>query len=106
MNAQNRLNFLIHFGSLHSFCLKYSLQVCDECGEDFCLYNTNVMYDRYGRYVAKYHKYNLFNSEFSLFNIDKNEQNIYVDTDFGKLSLHVELQLLNKLNHYYQNITY
>lgn len=80
---------LIYFGSFHLFCLKYSFQACDECGEDFCLYNTNVMYDRYGRYVAKYHKYNLFNSEFPLFNIDKNEQNIYVDTDFGKLPLHV-----------------
>ena len=85
MNAQN--NSLIYFGSFHSFSLKYYLQACDECGEDFCLYNTNVMYDRYGRYVAKYHKYNLFNSEFSLFNIDKKEQNMYVDTDFGKLSL-------------------
>ena len=42
------------------------------------------MYDAQGRYVAKYHKYNLFNSEFSLFNIDKEEQNVFVDTDFGK----------------------
>ena len=42
------------------------------------------MYDTQGRYVAKYHKYNLFNSEFSLFNIDKEEQNVFVDTDFGK----------------------
>ena len=41
------------------------------------------MYDRLGRYVAKYHKYNLFNTEFPLFNIDKEEQNVYVDTDFG-----------------------
>ena len=41
------------------------------------------MYDAQGRYVARYHKYNLFNSEFSLFNIDKEEQNVYVDTDFG-----------------------
>ena len=57
------------------------------------------MYDRYGRYVAKYHKYNLFNSEFSLFNIDKKEQNIYVDTDFGKLLLLAWLQSLNKLRY-------
>ena len=42
------------------------------------------MYDTQGRYVARYHKYNLFNSEFSLFNIDKKEQNVFVDTDFGK----------------------
>ena len=57
------------------------------------------MYDKYGRYVAKYHKYNLFNSEFPLFNIDKNEQNIYVDTDFGKCSLHVLLQLLSNIQY-------
>ena len=60
------------------------LQPCNECGEDFCLYNTNVMYDKRGRYVAKYHKYNLFNSEFPLFNIDREENNVYVDTEFGK----------------------
>lgn len=42
------------------------------------------MYDTEGKYVARYHKYNLFNSEFSLFNIDKKEQNVFVDTDFGK----------------------
>ena len=60
------------------------LQPCNECGEDFCLYNTNVMYDRRGRFIAKYHKYNLFNSEFPLFNIDREENNVYVDTEFGK----------------------
>ena len=49
------------------------------------------MYDRYGRYVARYHKYNLFNSEFPLFNIDKKEQNVYVDTDFGKLIYYINL---------------
>ena len=41
------------------------------------------MYDRNGRFIAKYHKYNLFNSEFPVFNIDKEEQNVYVDTEFG-----------------------
>ena len=71
--------------------LFYPPKVCNECGEDFCLYNTDVMYDRYGRYVARYHKYNLFNSEFPLFNIDKKEQNVYVDTDFGKLIYYINL---------------
>ena len=42
------------------------------------------MYDRRGRFIAKYHKYNLFNSEFPLFNIDREENNVYVDTEFGK----------------------
>ncbi len=43
------------------------------------------MYDRSGKYIARYHKYNLFNTEFPYFNIDKTSHNIYVDTDFGKL---------------------
>ena len=54
------------------------------------------MYDSYGRYVAKYHKYYLYNSEFPLFNIDKEPQNIYVDTSFGKFkycSLHINFRL-------------
>ena len=42
------------------------------------------MYDRRGRFIAKYHKFNLFNSEFPLFNIDSEENNVYVDTEFGK----------------------
>ena len=52
------------------------------------------MYDRLGRYVAKYHKYNLFNTEFPLFNIDKEEQNIYVDTDFGDFSLFLIFEII------------
>ena len=59
-------------------------QVCDECGANFCLYNTNVMFDKFGRLVARYHKYNLCNREFTHFNIDKEVQNVFVDTDFGK----------------------
>jgi hypothetical protein len=47
------------------------------------------MYDKRGRYVAKYHKYNLFNSEFPLFNIDKEENNVYVDTEFGKFLIEI-----------------
>ena len=49
------------------------------------------MYDAQGRYVAKYHKYNLFNSEFSLFNIDKEEQNVFVNTEFGNNLLFISI---------------
>ena len=62
-------------------------QACDKCGENFCLYDTAVMYDKHGKYVARYHKYNLFNTEFPLFNIDEKEQNVFVDTDYGVLYL-------------------
>ena len=43
------------------------------------------MYDRSGKYIARYHKYNLFNTEFPLFNIDEKEQNVFVDTAYGGL---------------------
>ena len=60
------------------------------------------MYDAQGRYVAKYHKYNLFNSEFSLFNIDKEEQNVFVDTDFGKNLLFYVYNLKSTSNYSHQ----
>lgn len=62
-------------------------QACDKCGENYCLYDTAVMYDKHGKYVARYHKYNLFNTEFPLFNIDEKERNVFIDTDYGKLCL-------------------
>jgi predicted amidohydrolase len=55
------------------------------CGEEKCLYNTLVLYDKFGKMLAKYHKYNLFNTEFPWFNIDKEPQNVYVDTELGTI---------------------
>ena len=49
-----------------------------------CMYNTLVLYDNTGMLVAKYHKWNLFNTEMPWFNIDPEPQNVYVDTDFGE----------------------
>ena len=87
ITAQQRLSCMAKENELYVVANMVDFKVCDECGEDFCLYNTNVMYDRHGQYVAKYHKYNLFNSEFPHFNIDKEEQYIYVDTDIGRVGL-------------------
>merc|ERR1712223_134282 len=87
LTAQQRLSCMAKENQIYVVANMVDYKECDECGENFCLYNTNVMYDTEGKYVARYHKYNLFNSEFSLFNIDKKEQNIFVDTDFGRLGL-------------------
>ncbi len=47
------------------------------------MYNTEVIYDTTGKLMAKYHKWNLFDTEIPWFNIDKEPQNVYIDTDFG-----------------------
>ncbi len=49
-----------------------------------CMYNTAVIYDNIGKLVAKYHKWNLFTTEMTFFNIDATPQSVFIDTDFGK----------------------
>lgn len=45
-------------------------------------YNTNVVFDRTGRVVARYRKYNLF-SEVRFLNITENPEHMFFDSDFG-----------------------
>ena len=78
-------NFIVVFVFFKRISKPFLKQACDKCGEHFCLYDTAVMYDKHGKYVARYHKYNLFNTEFPLFNIDEKEQNVFIDTDYGRL---------------------
>ncbi|XP_062980737.1 pantetheinase-like [Elgaria multicarinata webbii] len=49
-------------------------------------YNTNVVYDWEGKFVARYHKYNLFASEI-YFNYAKEPQFVNFITPFGKLGV-------------------
>jgi len=94
ITTQKELSCMAKDNEIYVVANMVDYKPCNECGEDFCLYNTNVMYDKRGRYVAKYHKYNLFNSEFPLFNIDREENNVYVDTEFGRLGLTICEDLL------------
>merc|ERR1711963_228439 len=85
ITIQQRLSCMARDNEIYVVANLVDYQDCNECGENFCLYNTNVMYDSSGRHVAKYHKYNLFNSEFPLFNIDEEVENVFVHTEFGTL---------------------
>ncbi|XP_061479845.1 pantetheinase-like [Rhineura floridana] len=57
-------------------------------------YNTNVVYDLKGKFVARYHKYNLFASEIH-FNYAKDPQFVTINTSFGKLGLFTCADVLN-----------
>ncbi|XP_042319095.1 pantetheinase-like [Sceloporus undulatus] len=57
-------------------------------------YNTNVVYDSDGKFVARYHKYNLFASEV-YFNYAKDPQFVNFDTPFGKLGVFTCADMLN-----------
>ena len=48
-------------------------------------YNTNVAYDRYGRFIAKYHKQNRYIEP--QFNAPTHPEYIYFDTEFGRFGL-------------------
>ncbi|XP_044280347.1 pantetheinase-like [Varanus komodoensis] len=57
-------------------------------------YNTDVVYDSDGKFVARYHKYNLFASE-TYFNYAKDPQFIHFNTPFGKLGVFTCADMLN-----------
>ncbi|XP_028579279.2 pantetheinase-like [Podarcis muralis] len=57
-------------------------------------YNTDVVYDTEGKFVARYHKYNLFASEV-YFNYAKDPQFVTLNTSFGKLGLMTCADVLN-----------
>nr|XP_020635520.1 pantetheinase-like [Pogona vitticeps] len=57
-------------------------------------YNTDVVYDSEGKFVARYHKYNLFASEI-YFNYAKEPQFVNFDTPFGKLGVFTCADILN-----------
>ena len=94
IEVQKSLSCIAKENKMYVIANMVDYQPCDECNEDFCLYNTNILYDKNGRYAAKYHKFNLFNVEFPLFNIDKEAQNVYADTELGRLGLIVCEDLL------------
>ena len=43
---QQQLSCMAKENELYVVANLIDFQECDECGQDFCLYNTNVMYDR------------------------------------------------------------
>ena len=60
----------------------------DNCPADGqYLYNTEVVFNREGCLVAKYHKENLFEAERLFWNQPENTEHIYFDADFGRFGL-------------------
>ncbi|XP_062834577.1 pantetheinase isoform X2 [Anolis carolinensis] len=57
-------------------------------------YNTNVVYDSEGKFVARYHKYNLFASEI-YYNYAKDPQFVNFNTPFGKFGVFTCADMLN-----------
>uniref|UniRef100_A0A8C6V2M8 CN hydrolase domain-containing protein n=1 Tax=Naja naja TaxID=35670 RepID=A0A8C6V2M8_NAJNA len=57
-------------------------------------YNTNVVYDSEGKFLARYHKYNLFASEIH-FNFAKEPQFVSFNTSFGKFGVFTCADMLN-----------
>ena len=70
-------------------------QPCDRsndpnCPEnDFYQFNTEVVFNKTGCLVAKYHKYNLFLSEKLTFDVPRKPQHVFFDTEFGRFGLMV-----------------
>ena len=87
--AQNDIYVAANFGSVVEGC-----EYCNHGGE--CYYNTLVVYSNNGSLVAVYHKYNLWTSELSKYDIDLTPKLVTVQTDFGKLGLAICEDLLWK----------
>ena len=87
--ANNDIYVAANFGSVVEGC-----DYCHHGGE--CFYNTLVVYTNNGSLAAVYHKYNLWTSELSKYDIDLAPHFVTVQTEFGKLGLAICEDLLWK----------
>lgn len=69
-------------------CENEVVEKCEAEGKDFIIYNTNLVFDREGRAVSRYRKYNLFN-EGPVTSVPPHPVPTYFDTDFGVKIGHV-----------------
>ncbi|KAL8186534.1 UNVERIFIED_CONTAM: hypothetical protein K2H54_073581 [Gekko kuhli] len=58
-------------------------------------YNTDVVYDPEGKFLARYHKYNLFESETPYFDFAKEPQFVNFNTSFGRFGIITCADILN-----------
>lgn len=63
---------------------------CDQETDSWCpsdgqyLFNTNIIYDRNGCLIAKYHKHHRYAEEFERMDRPENPEMVYFDTEFGR----------------------
>jgi len=88
---ENNIYIGANFGTVVPGC-----EYCNHGGE--CYYNTNVVFSSNGSIVGVYHKYNLWTTELTKYDIDSSPQPqlVTVDTEFGVLGLSVCEDLLWK----------
>ncbi|XP_052810051.1 pantetheinase-like [Mya arenaria] len=79
---RNKMYIVANMGDIQ----KCHAGVDPNCKPDgFYQYNTNVAYDRNGRFIAKYHKQNRFFEP--QFNAPTNPEYSYFDTEFGRFGM-------------------
>ena len=63
--------------------LQVTLKGCDYCEDEGgeCFFNTLVVFNNHGAIVAVYHKFNLWTTELTHFNIDKSPQVVTFETE-------------------------
>ena len=85
--AENQIYIGASMGSVVAGC-----EYCQHGGS--CYYNTLVLYNKTGHLVGVYHKYNLWTSELSTYDIDLSPSLVTVETEFGRLGLAVCADLM------------
>ena len=63
--------------------LQVTLKGCDYCEDEEgeCYFNTLVVFNNLGAIIAVYHKFNLWTTELTHFNIDKSPQVVTFETE-------------------------
>ena len=98
--VQQYLSCLAKNGSMYVVANVGDIQPCNQTSDSDCpsddhyQYNTNVVYDKTGTLVARYHKQNLF-FEYQ-FDTPKTVEHIYFDTPFGRFGVFTCFDILFK----------
>ncbi|XP_004483695.1 pantetheine hydrolase VNN2 [Dasypus novemcinctus] len=96
---QKRLSCLAKDNSIYILANIGDKKQCDSrnsaCPRNgYYQYNTNVVYDKEGKLVARYHKYHLYNEP--QFNAPKRPELVTFNTDFGKFGIFTCFDILFK----------
>lgn len=74
--------YILINGHERAECENEDYEICKTQGKNFLVYNTNLVFDRDGRVISRYRKYNLYNEE-PYVSVPAEAVPEYFDTDFG-----------------------